>query len=228
MTMPRHLTIDLLSDATFSSGGGTPGVVDVDVTATRDGLPFIRGKTLHGLLREAWLGMRSAFGELEPAAARLLGREGDRDEGAILRLGNAHLDEGSVADGKAAWARYAVGREHFPLHPEDVLRTLTDVRAQTARRRSTGGAPEPGTLRATRVVLRGTRFYAPLTFQPEPDHDALRCLALCVLGTRHGGLARNRGRGLLRCLLDGDRSATLALAKLSAEEPDSGRREVAG
>jgi len=223
MSGPRYLTVDLLSDTTFSSGEGMPGVVDMDVTTTREGLPFVRGKTLHGLLREAWLGLRPAFRELEQAAARVLGDEGDRDEGSILRLGDGHLD-----DETAAWARYAVGRDRFPLHPEDVLRTLTDVRSQTARSRETGGAPEEGTLRASRVVLRGTRFHAPLTFLREPDADELRCLALSALATRHGGLARNRGRGLLRCLLDGDRDRTLALAGIEADHQPSRREEAAG
>ena len=223
MSLPRYLTVELLSDTTFSSGGRTPGVVDLDVTATPDGLPYVRGKTLHGLLREAWLGMRPVFGGLEQAAATLLGEEGDREERAILRLGNAHLDE-QTRD----WARYAVGREKYPLHPEDVLRTLTDVRAQTARARETGGAPETGTLRASRVILRGTTFHAPLTFLREPGSDELRCLALCTLATRHGGLARNRGRGLLHCLLDGDRSATLALAGLDPAGSQAGPKEAAG
>jgi hypothetical protein len=220
MTSPGNLTVELLSDATFSSGGGTPGVVDLDVTRTREGLPFVPGKTLHGLLREAWLGMRSVFGDLSEAAAALLGEEGDRDERSILRVGNAHLDERT-----RAWVRHAVGREHHPLHPEDVLGTLTDVRAQTSRRRETGGAPEQGTLRASRVVLRGTRFHAPLTFLREPTPEELRCLALCALATRHGGLARNRGRGVLRCLLDGDRAGTLARAGIDPDCAPEARSE---
>lgn len=216
MSLPALLSVELLSDATFSSGERTPGVVDVDVTATDDGLPFVRGKTLHGLLRESWLGLRGAHPELEEAAAAVLGEEGDRGERAILRLEDAHLDADTVA-----WARHAVHRDRYPLHREDVLRTLTDIRAQTSRSRETGGAPETGTLRSSRVALRGTRFEAPLTFLRAPNAEELRCLALCVLATRHGGLSRNRGRGLLRCLLDGDRAGTLALAGL--DDPEAAR-----
>ena len=163
------------------------------------------------------------FPSSREAAAALLGEEGDRDERAILRLDDAHLDEET-----AAWAHYARHRERFPLHREDVLRTLTDVRAQTARARETGGAPEAGTLRSSRVVLRGTCFEAALTFLRDPDEAELRCLALCVLATRHGGLSRNRGRGLLRCLLDGDRARTLTLGGIEAGGKDGRREEAAG
>ena len=113
-------------------------------------------------------------------------------------------------------ARHALTRSRHPLHREDVLGTLTAVRAQTARSRATG-APEPGTLRSSRVILRGTAFEAPLAFGTSPSAAELRCLALCVLATRHGGLARNRGRGHLRCLLDVDRGRTLSWAGLDEE-----------
>ncbi len=215
MSAPSRLAVELLSDATFASGEGTPGLVDVEVTATRDGLPYLRGKTLHGLLREAWLEMRGAFPELAGAGERLLGLEGDLEETALLRIGDAHLDDDAVA-----WARHAVGRSRSPLHPQQILASLTDVRTQTARSRSTG-APEPGTLRSSRVILRGAVFEAPLAFEPAPGAEELRCLALSVLATRHGGLARNRGRGLLRCLLDDDRPRTLAWAGLG-DGDDSG------
>lgn len=211
MSAPSVLTVELLSDATFASGEGTPGLVDVDVASTPEGLPFIRGKTLHGLLREAWLTMRRSFPELEAAGERLLGREGDRQETAVLRIGDAHMDDATVA-----WARHAVHRSRVPLHPQEILATLTDVRTQTARSRTTG-APEHGTLRSSRVILRETTFHAPLAFQPQPGTEELRCLAFCALGTRHGGLGRNRGRGLLRCLLDGDRPGTLRRADLLEE-----------
>jgi hypothetical protein len=213
MTPPSRLSVELLSDATFASGEGTPGLVDLEVTATRDGLPYLRGKTLHGLLRDAWLAMRGAFPELAEAGKRLLGIEGDRDETALLRIGDAHLDSETVA-----WARYAVSRSQSPLHLQEILGSLTDIRTQTARSRSTG-APEDGTLRSSRVILRGTTFHAPLTFDPAPGSEELRCLALCVLATRHGGLGRNRGRGLLRCLLDGERAQTIEWAGLSSEVP---------
>ena len=202
------LTIDLLSDATFGGGGGVAGTIDVEVAHTATGLPLVQGKSLHGLLREAWLAMRPYFPELEGAGRRLLGFEGDLEETAILRVGDA-LPGPDIA----AWAAWAVGRERHPLRREEILESLTDVRYQTAQNRATG-APETTTLRAIRVVLRGLRLEAALDWFEAPGGPEQRCLALCVLATRHAGLGRNRGRGHVRCCLDGDLEKTRTWAGL--------------
>jgi hypothetical protein len=206
---PQRLTVELLSDTTFGRGEGTPGEVDVEVDHDALGLPFIHGKVLHGLLRDAWLALRRHFPELTDAARRVLGTEGDLDESAILRLGAGLLP----ADVRA-WVRYAVERTEDPLRPEQVLHTLTDVRRQTAQSRLTG-APEEATLRSARVLLNGLTFESPLTWLSAPGPDHLQCLALCALGVRHGGLGRNRGRGFLRLTLDGDEPGTRRLAGLA-------------
>ena len=194
---PKCLTISLLSDTTFARGEGTVGEVDVEVEHDIDGLPFIGGKALHGLLRDTWLSMRTYFPQLKSAAEIVLGREAilDPDEEAILRIRDAVLP-----DGVRAWARYAVHRSNDRLQPEQILRSLTDVRRQTAQSRLTG-APEKTTLRSSRVVVRGTTFHAPLEWRKQPRRDHTSVLALCALGTRHGGLGRNRGRGLLQMSL---------------------------
>ena len=210
VTAPDSLLITLLSDTTFAQGGGTPGEVDVEVEHDPHlGLPFLRGKSLHGLLLDAWLTMSHAFPDLAAPAERVLGRPGDLEEHAILRVGDAHLDEGV-----GRWVRAAVERPYRPLAPGQVLRALTDVRRQTARDRRTG-APRETTLRATRVLLRGYTLAAPLTWLASPATDDVRCLALMALGTRHGGLSRSRGRGFLQVYLAPDLATTRALAGLS-------------
>ena len=133
MPPPQALVIELLSDTTFARGEGTAGVVDVEVDHDDLGLPVVRGKRLHGLLRDAWLSMRRHFPELAQAACRVLGEEADLDERSILRIG-----DGTLPEEVRTWVRYAVGREGHPLRPEQVLTTLTDVRRQTAVSRATG------------------------------------------------------------------------------------------
>ena len=202
MPPPQTLTVELLSDTTFARGEGTAGAVDVEVDHDDLGLPLVRGKRLHGLLRDAWLSMRPHFPELAEAACRVLGEEADLDERSILRIG-----DGILPEEVRTWVRYGVGRERHPLRPEQVLTTLTDIRRQTAVSRATG-APEQTTLRSSRVTLRGVRFTAPLHWLAEPGHDEVRCLALCALALRHGGWQRNRGRGFLRVTLDGTLETT--------------------
>lgn len=214
MAEPKNLMITLLSDTTFGRGEGTAGEVDVEVEHDKDGLPFIGGKVLHGLLRDTWLSMRTAFANLESAAELVLGREATLkpEEDAILEIKDAVLPD-DVRD----WARYAVRRRADRLHPEQILKSLTDIRRQTAQSRITG-APEETTLRASRVVIRGVTFQAPLDWLQKPTSEQQQILALCTLGTRHGGLGRNRGPGFLQLTLDGDLEKTQKLAGIGGPQ----------
>jgi hypothetical protein len=208
LVQPERLTVELLSDTTFGRGEGTPGEVDVEVEHDALGLPLLRGKVLHGLLRDAWLSMSTCFSNLVEPAREVLGLEGDLTEKSILRAGDAVLP-----DDVQAWAAYSINREisKHPLRPDQVLRTLTDIRRQTAQSR-VSGAPEETTLRASRVVLRGTVFRGPLTWLVTPGANHRKVLALCALGVRHGGLHRNRGLGFIRMTLDDDLVRTRRMA----------------
>jgi len=207
MTIPDHITIDLLADTSFSRGESAPGSVDIEIEHDDLGLPCLSGKTLRGLIRDSWLAMASCFPELCEAGSRVCGPIGDLDEISILRFGDAQVDA-SVRE----WMAWAEHRNHHPLSPPAVLEALTDTRSQTSEERSTG-APAKNTLRSVRVALRKLRLSAPLTWIKQPKQQDLRCLALSVLGTRHIGLGRNRGRGFVRLLLDGNSDLTRSLAR---------------
>lgn len=206
---PSCLQIELLSDATFSRGEGTAGIVDTKVERDELGMPFIGGKTVRGLLRDSWLSMSMHFPSLGDAAERVLGRSQAVDESCRLRIGDAVLP----AEIRAAVRRAAMREEH-PLMPGVILDGFTSIRYQTAEDRGTG-APDATTLRASRVVLRGFVFEASLSwlYDYQPTASDLRLLALCALATRHGGLLRNRGRGHIGVLLDGDVEATRKYAE---------------
>ncbi len=206
MTPPSTLQIKLLSDTTFGRGEGTAGAVDIEVEHDDAGIPFIGGKTIRGLLRDTWLSMGSLFPELVPAAKRVLGCSQTMDEVGRLRIGDALAPE-KVRDAIGA----AVQRKEKPLPPDTILEAFTAIRYQTAENRRTG-APARTTLRSSRVVLRGFVFTAPLIWLDayEPNADDRRCLALCVLATRHAGLLRNRGRGFVEMSLNGNVAATRA------------------
>lgn len=204
---PECIVIELLSDTTFGRGEGTPGEVDVEVEHDAHGLPMLGGKALRGLLRDSWLSMQERFPELQAAGRRVLGPHGDLAETAILRIGDAMLEESA-----RAFFISATERQHQPIAPETILAALTEIRTQTSEERASG-APTRTTLRATRVVVRGLKLAAPLSWLSTPGPDDARCLALIALATRHGGLARNRGRGHLRITVDGDLKRTRALAR---------------
>ncbi len=209
---PSFLRIELLSDATFSRGEGTAGVVDTEVECDGFGMPFIGGKTMRGLLRDSWLSMSCHFPGLEQAAERVLGRSQALDESCRLRIGNAVLPAPI-----RAVIRAAAERQEHPLSPRAILDGFTSIRHQTAEDRETG-APDITTLRSSRVVLRGFVFEAGLSWLAgyQPTVEDLRLLALCALATRHGGLLRNRGRGHIRVTLDGNVEATRKYAEATA------------
>ncbi len=208
-TVPSRLTIKLLSDTTFGRGEGTAGLVDVDVEHDTLGLPFIGGRTVHGLLRDSWLSMHCCFPSLSAAADRVLGRSKSLDEGCRLRVGDALLP-----DLVRKVASAALERQNYRLRPDTILTAFSEIRYQTAEDRSRG-APEKATLRSSRVVLRGFTFEAALIWLDgyQPCVEDLQVLALCALATRHGGLARNRGRGHLMCTLDGNLERTRTIVE---------------
>ncbi len=204
---PERIVVELLSDTTFGRGEATPGEVDVEVEHDAYGLPMLGGKALRGLLRDSWLSMQQCFPELQAAGRRVFGPHADLEETAILRIGDATIEESA-----RAFFIWATQRQHQRIAPKMILAALTDVRAQTSEDRATG-APARRTLRSTRVVLRGLKLEAPLLWSSGTGPDDIRCLALVALATRHGGLARNRGRGHLRITLDGHLERTRALAR---------------
>ncbi len=195
------LCFTLLSDATFGQGEGVAGLVDQDVTHDRDGFPYLRGRTLKGLLNEECANLLYALEcqkrPLETwraAAQRLFGGSGSvLQDTALLHVGRASLPED---------LREAV-RATATLSPDEVLESLTDIRQQTAVNAATG-APEAHTLRAMRVILRQTPFQARLTFADAPESADLALLAACALALRRAGTGRNRGRGWLQATLHAD------------------------
>lgn len=196
-----QLRLHLESDATFGRGEGLAGLVDEEVEYdVATGLPFVRGRTLKGLLVEECANVlfalqtagSSALPALEVSAERLFGRPGsDLKSAALLHFGPAMLPQ----ELREA-VRSAIERDG--LKPADVLESLTTIRRQTAINEERG-VPEKGSLRSMRVVLRQTSFWAWLDFANDPEEDDLALLAACVLSVRRGGIGRNRGRGQL-CL----------------------------
>lgn len=199
-TAPSALALTFLTDSAVGRGEGTAGVVDADVETDDLGLPLMGGKTLHGLLRDSWLQMAPCFGQLEEAAVRILGPEGDLEEEAILHVGDAMADPSL----RAHVAR-AVNRSENRIPREEVLAACTAIRQQTAQTR--GGEPERGTLRATRVLRAGQTLVAPLLWLRDADEADLEVLRRAAAGVRHVGLGRNRGLGVVQLRLAAEQAS---------------------
>lgn len=194
------LTFNLKSDATFGRGDGVAGLIDREVEHDRYGLPFLRGRTLKGLLCEEADNLIYALQQAgqnverwQEVRATLFGEPGSKQKsGAVIHYGRAQLPES---------LRETIIRSEPQLEREEVLGALTALRRQTAI--EPDGVPAEGSLRTMRVILRDTDFEARLTCQRalEPDEEAL--LAAATLAFRRAGTGRNRGRGRLAAdLLD--------------------------
>lgn len=201
MVLQIHLI--LKSDATFGRGDGRAGLVDEEVEHdATTGLPFLRGRTLKGLLAEECANILFAlrkqnspvYAQFEQAAQFLFGQPGSTlKDDAMMHVGPALLPEEFR---RAVEADIKRG----DLTPADVLESLTGIRRQTAVDEKTG-APEEGSLRSMRVVLRNTPFIARLDFDTDPGDTIKALLAACVLSLRRAGTGRNRGRGRLTARL---------------------------
>lgn len=193
--MRYYLTVHLHSNATFGTGEGVAGLVDVEIEHDAYGCPFIGGRTLKGLLVEEWANLRFALGQTDAwddIATVLFGRIGATGDGdAQMRVGAAALPPDLCT---------AIRKDNIPSH--QILASLTAIRRQTSINAQTG-APQEGSLRAMRVLLRETALIATLDFNQtlEDKECTLGLLAACVLAVRRGGTGRNRGRGRLSMLL---------------------------
>lgn len=202
--MKLTLHIKLISDATLGRGDGVAGLIDEEVEYDAvTGLPILRGRVLKGLLAEECANTLFALGESNPAAATRL-------QGAAKILfgqpGSTLADDGLMQVGAATLPQdlceaVATNIKRGEITTADVLESLTAIRRQTAVDERTG-APDEGSLRSMRVMLRETVFSAQLDFAHDPQNDEIALLVACVLSMRRGGTGRNRGRGRLQAWLN--------------------------
>lgn len=201
--MAYKLVLHLKSDTVFGRGDGVAGLVDAEVEHDAYGCPYLGGRTLKGLLAEecdnvcfALLKQNKLEDCWQDARIRLFGRSGGLLDGqAHMRVADAQLP----ADVRTLIQQAAADDNNSQVTPARVLESLTAIRRQTAVDET--GVPESATLRAMRVVIRGTTFEAPLDFATQPQPLDLALLAACVRAFRRAGIARNRGLGLLTAQL---------------------------
>jgi CRISPR/Cas system CSM-associated protein Csm3 (group 7 of RAMP superfamily) len=194
------LKIKLLSDTTFGRGDGVAGLVDQEVEHDFYGFPYLRGRTLKGLLseecdnlvvllpnpdRQHWINIRKA----------LFGEPGSTNG----TMGQMHIGDACLPEDLRTAVAQQQREEQFPSR-EDVLASLTNIRRQTAIDPE-DGAPVDRSLRSARVVIRELCFSSLLLFDSELSEnseefqDMLALLEVGTLALRRIGSGRNRGRG---------------------------------
>lgn len=192
MEKPEMIEMLFLSETTFSRGEETPGIVDVEIEHDEFGCPRVSGKTVHGLLRDTWLSLKNVFPEFNNSGKRLFGLPGEMNDSSILRISNFHIDT-KTRD----WIKYSTNRKDNPISPNKILEAFTRIRYQTSENAKTRAAKK-GSLRSSRVILKGKKLYGRLNWLEEPSNNDLRLLALVLRATRNAGWSRNRGRGAVK------------------------------
>lgn len=189
MTQYR-MRMRLKSDTTFGRGDGVAGFIDREVEHDRYGMPFLRGRTLKGLLSEEADNIIFALAEMQQptdawrkAHDALFGKPGSG-----LKVQSAiHFGRCQLPDAVRSAVRSS------GAGATDVLESLTAVRRQTAMDET--GVPIDGSLRAMRIVLRETPFEAILDCGRDLTEAEQTLLAASVKALRRVGTGRNRGRG---------------------------------
>ncbi|MEG4166132.1 MULTISPECIES: RAMP superfamily CRISPR-associated protein [unclassified Microcoleus] len=212
------LKIKLWSDTTFGRGDGVAGLVDQEVEHDRYGFPYLRGRTLKGLLSEECDNLIAVLPDdnqrqhWQKIADRLFGIPGSTLESqAKIHVGDAclpgDLRKAIAAQLDAEQDRKRRNPTYKPvLTSTDILESLTTIRRQTAIDPE-DGAPTEHSLRSARVILRELPFESKLLFETElnkgsdDDKDMLALMAVGTLALRRIGSGRNRGRGHVQCSL---------------------------
>ncbi|HKJ38878.1 MAG TPA: RAMP superfamily CRISPR-associated protein [Anaerolineales bacterium] len=208
---PSKIRITIQSAATFGRGDGVAGLVDREIEHDENGLPYLRGKTLKGLLAESAENIVFALGDdtnWRTAKDTLFGKPG---QGNGTR-GTLHLGDATLTEGLRSALQAEI--EAKALTAEDILHGLTGIRRQTAMNEY--GAPEHASLRSMRVLLPGVVLEADIHID-DPTDEQLSLLTAACLDLRRAGTGRNRGRGHVLVELD-DASTTKSLFDTFAKE----------
>lgn len=210
--------IKLLSDTTFGRGDGVAGLVDQEVEHDRYGFPYLRGRTLKGLLSEecdnliAVLPDDSQRQHWQEISNKLFGIPGSTlDTQAKIHVGDACLPSDLRREIAAQLDSEDKRKQNNPnykpnLTSTDILESLTTIRRHTAID-TESGAPAEHSLRSARVILRELPFDSEILFEIElnensqDDQDMLALLIVGTLALRRIGSGRNRGRGHVQCSL---------------------------
>jgi len=216
--MSRYrLRIQLLSDGAFGRGDGVAGLVDSEIEHdSRTGIPFIKGRTVKGLLVEECANISYAvhqssatvamYESLTEASAKLFGVPGStHDAQGYLLFDDAKMPPDFIAAVEKRLFEDATFTEKM------VLDALTTIRQQTAIDPMTD-APKKHSLRSIRVLLRETVFMCDVTSRVDLDDTQKGVLVACAAGLRRGGQNRTRGLGrLLVTVQDVDNNTMLEL-----------------
>ena len=184
-----QIKIELQSETILGSGESVAGYIDLDVLHDEVGLPYFKGKTLKGRLREEAENIVILQNNIfkEEQVDKIFGKE-DSDKDTAIAFSNCIVSPNIKKAIKGS-----------KLSAIDILDSLTDIRSFTAMDKD--GIALDGSLRHIRVINKGLKLYCDVTLRSEINNDELLLFKLSVLSLRHIGLMCSRGKGNVKCTL---------------------------
>lgn len=195
------LKVETESPVLLSSGEGWSTVVDTDLEYDSFGLPYFPAKRLKGLLRESLEEVEEMFQQAqipwfsETDLDHCFGVCGDTGA-SLVSFHNLRLPEYSKT---TAWLKWAFDRFSGVLSAQQVLDTLTEIRAQTEI--TDDGIAKDNSLRTCRVLKAGQLLEGKIIIHDDEGEHITHLLALACLNLRYVGSKRNRGFGRVKCSL---------------------------
>jgi len=179
------LQINLLSETIFGSGSATSGEVDLEILYDEIGLPYLKGKTLKGKLREEAENLY-ALTQSEWLKQKLQVLFGERGEGygGALNFSDCEVD-------KEIKAYLLQGLKEQLFTKEEILGALTDTRQFISI--GEDGIAQDKALRQMRVINRGLQLVCCIYKEDGLDQEILAILAAASSSLRYLGALESRG-----------------------------------
>ena len=181
----KLLRIEFQSDWHIGTGAGIPGSVDRQVLRDTQGLPYVPGKTLTGIIRDA-----AEF------VADIRG-------GSFKNLPSKIFRSQPESESRAASAKIGISSAEFPKEIRDYI--LSNNLSSSLfyvqpgiKINSETGCTEKDHLFSLEKVRRGCVLYAEVVFMEELSGDEMNLLNDAVKAVRKIGGKRRRGAGLCK------------------------------
>lgn len=184
--------IKLLSEAIFGSGQSVPGDIDVDVVYDEYGIPYFKGKTFKGKVREEVENLRYIFKEaygldIDEHIKNMFGESSMlEDKHGILKFSDCTLDKKIIQA-----LKYGIKSNMFTYN--EVLNSLTQTRNFTSIDKD--GISKDKSLRSARVIKKDICFFCKIEIEKELSDLEKALLASGISSLKSIGTMESRGKG---------------------------------
>ncbi len=190
------IKIKLLSESIFGCGSSQNNGVDIDILKDEIGVPYFKGKSFKGKLREEadYLTkyINSEKVDLKKVLNDLFGEKGEFNNNT-LKFSDCKISENIWKN-----LKYAVDVKKI-ISKDDIVDSFTEIRSFT--RINENGYAEKGSLRQARVIKKDLVLYCNVESINPLNEIEKGFLSASISALRNLGSMESRGKGLVSCRL---------------------------